>query len=165
MSGMKYNRREKLKIAKEHVIDGVSLDELSKKYNYSISIIKYQSLLFIKHGEKAFEECSYRTYTRNQKLQVIKRVYSGEAAYSIAIELGLPDPTIIRDWLRLYKKYGESAIKDTRSREAYKHHDDRVLLKEYKKLLQDLEETKAENEYLKKSFPQALKRSKQFKKK
>ena len=35
MPGMKYNRAEKLKIAKEHVIDGVSLDELSKNEEQS----------------------------------------------------------------------------------------------------------------------------------
>ena len=33
---LKYNRVEKLKIAKEHVDDGLSYDELSKKYDLSI---------------------------------------------------------------------------------------------------------------------------------
>lgn len=62
----------------------------------------------------------------------------------------------------MYKEKGEESIKDTCSREAYKHHDDKVLEKEYKKLLEDLERTKAENEYLKKSFPLVLERSKQL---
>lgn len=77
----------------------------------------------------------------------------------------LTDSKIVGDWMEKYNEDGEEAIKDTYSREAYKHHDDKVLEKEYKKLLEDLERTKAENEYLKKSFPLALERSRQFKKK
>ena len=72
---------------------------------------------------------------------------------------------IVEDWIDKYKKDGEASIKDTYSRAAYKLHDDKILEKEYKKLLEDLLRTKAENEYLKKSFPQVLKRSKQSKKK
>ena len=66
--------------------------------------------------------------------------------------------------MKTYRKAAKK-ITDTYSREAYKHHDDKVLEKEYKKLLEDLKRTKAENEYLKKSFPQVLKRSKQSRKK
>ena len=77
----------------------------------------------------------------------------------------LTDPAIIRDWVRMYKKFGEEKIQDTYSREAYKHHDEKVLEKEYKKLLEDLERTKAENDYLKKSFPQVLERSRRSNKK
>lgn len=76
----------------------------------------------------------------------------------------LTDPKIVGDWAEKYKAEGEEGIKDTNSREAYKLHDEKILEKEYKKLLEDLERTKAENEYLKKSFPQALERSKQIKK-
>lgn len=77
----------------------------------------------------------------------------------------LTDPGIVLDWAKMYEEKGEDAIKDTCSREAYKHHDDKILEKEYKKLLDDLERTKAENEYLKKSFPLVLERSKRSKKK
>ncbi|MFA6368184.1 MAG: hypothetical protein WCX10_06465 [Bacteroidales bacterium] len=59
--------------------------------------------------------------------------------------MGISDPTIIRDWIKKYKRDGIESIKDTHSREAYKHHDDKILEKEYKKLLEDLERTKVEN--------------------
>ena len=39
MRQMKYTRAEKLEIAKEHLIDGVSLNEISKKCHDSTSII------------------------------------------------------------------------------------------------------------------------------
>lgn len=165
MRQMKYTRAEKLKIAKEHLIDGVSLNELSEKYHYSTSIIKYQVQLFLRHGETVFADNLDRNYSREQKLRVIERFYNGESAHSIALEMGMSDPTIIRDWIEKYKKDGQESIKDTHSREAYKHHDDKVLEKEYRKLLEDLERTKAENAYLKKSFPHILKRSRQSNKK
>jgi len=165
MKNLKYTRAEKFKIAKEHLIDGVSFNDLSKKYNYSTSIIKYQVQLYLKHGDIVFSESLIKTYTREEKLKVIEQIYSGKSIYSIAIEMGLSDPSIIKDWLIKYRQHGEAAIKDTFSRQAYKHHDDKILEREYKKLLEDLERTKAENEYLKKSFPQILKRSKQSSKK
>ena len=58
----------------------------------------------------------------------------------------LTEPNIVSDWVNMYKEKGEEAIKDTYSREAYKHHNDKVLEKEYKKFLEDLQRTKAENE-------------------
>lgn len=65
----------------------------------------------------------------------------------------LSDPTILADWLHKFDKEGEAGIYDTYSREAYKHHDHKILEKEYKKLLENLERTKGENEYLKNHFP------------
>ena len=62
MRRMKYTRAEKLKIVKEHVIDGVSLNDLSKKYNYSTSIIKYQVQLYLLHGESIFKDVDLQKY-------------------------------------------------------------------------------------------------------
>lgn len=162
---LKYTRAEKLKIAKEHVDDGLSYDELSKKYGLAKSTIKYQVRLYVAHGEDAFNSEPNRTYTREEKLKAIKRHNDGESFGSIAIDMLMSDPSIVRDWYTKYLKQGETGIQDTHSRKAYMRHNDKVLEKEYKKLLEDLERTKAENEFLKKSFPQVLKRSKQSKKK
>lgn len=51
---LKYTRAERLKIVKEHVDDGLSYDELSKKYGLAISTIEYQVRLYLAHGDKAF---------------------------------------------------------------------------------------------------------------
>ena len=58
----------------------------------------------------------------------------------------LAEQDIVSDWVNMYKEKGKEAIKVTYSREAYKHHDDKVLEKQYKKSLEDLQITKAENE-------------------
>ena len=162
---LKYTKSEKLKMVKEHIDEGYSFSYLAKKYGFAISTIKYQARLYKVYGEEAFKEERIRTYTREEKLKAIKRFNDGESFGSIAIDLCLSDPSIVRDWYKKYLKGGEEAICDTHARNAYKRHDDKILEKEYKKLLEDLERTKAECEYLKKSFPLALERSKRFKKK
>lgn len=108
--------------------------------------------LYRKWGKKAFiKNQERRQYSRETKLKAIKEHFENNKSYrQIAIDLMLTEPGIVSDWVAMYKEKGEESIKDTCSREAYKHHDDKVLEKEYKKLL---ERTKAENEYLKNHFP------------
>lgn len=158
---------EKLECVILHLKDGVPLYEVANTRGIDVGRLKYCVALYLKWGEIAFKvNKERRTFTREIKLQAIKDVLNnGVSLRQKGIELMLSDPSIVRDWVRLYKTKGESAIKDTYSREAYKHHDDKVLEKEYKKLLEDLERTKAENEYLKKSYSLILKRSKPSKKK
>lgn len=164
---MKLTQEQKLKCVHLHVDDGVPIFEIEKKYGLSHASLKYSVALYRKWGDKAFKiDAQRRSYLREMKLEAIHDVLTNKKSYyKKAIELMLTDPKIVGDWVEKYKGGGEEAIKDTYSREAYKHHNDKILEKEYKKLLEDLERTKAENEYLKKSFPLALERSKQSKKK
>ena len=164
---MKYTLQEKLKFARLHYEDGLPFSEISKKCNVEITCLKYACRLYERWGSQAFkEDYERRKYTRETKLKAIHEMETKAKTYRyIGIELMMTNANIVRDWYQKYKNEGEAAIQDTFSREAYKHHDDKILEKEYKKLLQDLEYTKAENEYLKKSYALILKRSKQRKKK
>jgi len=165
---MKLTLEEKLKYVKLHVEKGVTIREIKEKYGFDKSTLKYQCLLYQRYGDKAFKQdtSKLRTYTRLEKLKAIKQVLTNEmSSRQIALNYMLTSPKIVEDWVYLYKTKGEAAIKDTHAREAYKTHEQSVFKKEYKKLLEDLERTKAENDFLKKSFPQALKRSRQLKKK
>lgn len=164
---MKFTLEERKNMALLHVNEGIPLHEISKKYNVDVGRLKYYISLYLKWGDKAFDKNEQRnTYSRELKLQTIHEILSKKNSYrQKGIELMVSDPTIVADWVKMYKTRGEEAIKDTYSREAYKHHEDKVLEKEYKKLLEDLERTKAENAYLKKSYSLILKRSKQSKKK
>lgn len=164
---MKLSLDERLKIAKLHIYEDVPITQLAKDFGADTGRVKFYVSLYKMWGEKAFKKGQQRVaYSRQLKLETIHEIQERNISYrQKAIELMLTDPAIIRDWVRMYRKYGEVGIKDTYSREAYKHHDEKVLEKEYKKLLEDLEQTKAENEYLKKSFPQVLERSKRLSKK
>lgn len=159
--------RRKVKSVHLHLDEGVPISGIEEKYGLNRSTLKYCCALYRKWGDKAFKvDGKRREYPRQMKLEAIHDIVNNGKSYAQkAIELMLTDPKIIGDWMEKYRESGEEAITDSYSREAYKHHDDKVLKKEYKKLLEDLERTKAENEYLKKSFPLALERSKQPKKK
>ena len=164
---MKKTLEEKLKLVKLHIYEDVPISEIQEKYGLDRSTLKFCCALYQKWGDKAFKTDGVRhKYSREMKLEAIHDIKTTGKSYAQkAIELMLSDPKIIGDWMDKYRQGGEAAITDTYSREAYKHHDDKILEKEYKKLLEDLERTKAENEYLKKSFPLALERSKRSKKK
>lgn len=159
MSLMKLDQKTKLAMVKDHFENGLTIKETSEKYNYSKTGIKYLCRLYREYGADAFNK-KITTYNRETKLNIIKRVLKdNESVRSIAIEYGLKDPTIIRDWIAKYKKGGELAIQDTHSRHNYKLHNDKIVEKEHKKLLEDLKRTKAENEYLKKLYSLILNRS------
>lgn len=164
---MKYTITDKLKFVKMHLEDNVPIGEISSKYKFDKTSLKYCCGLYRMYGEKAFiKEEKAKTYTREEKLKAIALVLGDEKTLrEVALSMMLSDPKIVADWVKKYKLEGEAGIKDTYSRAAYLRHDESILKKEYKKLLEDLERTKAENAYLKKSFPHILKRSKQSKKK
>jgi len=164
---MKYTISEKLQFVKMHIEENVPISEIATNYGFDPTSLKYCCSLYRIYGEKAFEKKEKaRTYTREEKLKAIAIILSGEKTIrEVALGMMLSDPKIISDWVNKYRREGEAGIKDTFSRAAYLKHDDRLFVKEHKKLLEDLERTKAENEYLKKSFPHILKRSKQPKKK
>lgn len=164
---MKHSGKEKFRLAKLHVEEGVPLHEICKNYDIAFENLKYNVNLYKRWGEQAFKDDNVRRkYTREFKLEAIHDVITNKISYrKKSVELMLKDPGILRDWVNMYKEYGEEAITDTYSREAYKHHDEKVLEKEHKKLLEDLQRTKAENEYLKKLYSLSLKRSEQRKKK
>ena len=161
---MKLTLEEKLENVKRHLFDDVPIWEIKKKYGQDPSSLKYCIVLFKRYGDKAFKtKFQRKKYSRELKLKVIHQHFAeGKSFRSIALDLMLTDPRIVADWVEKYIKEGEEGIQDTYPREAY---NDKVFEKEYKKLLEDLTRTKAENEYLKKSFPQVLKRSKQSRKK
>ena len=164
---MLITRETKLEIVKKHVEDGVTLKQLSEEYGIHTSNIKYYIALYRRHGDSVFtNEDGLKTYTREYKLKAIKRYINGnESMRSIAVDLGLTDPTIIRDWVRKYRSGGEDAIQVSTGRKNYLLHEDRqdkIASDELKARIKYLE---AENEYLKKSYSLILERSKQSKKK
>ena len=164
---MRYTVKDKLKMVKEHVCEGIPLHEIAKKYEYDVATIKHYCNLYRKHGEKAFEDHgTARCYSREEKLKAIDRVINGkESSRSVAVDLMIVDPKVVQDWVKKYKKDGEQAIKDTHSRSHYLIHEDRLQVEANKKLLERLEYLEAENEYLKKSYALIQKREQQGKNK
>ena len=69
-------------------------------------------------GWKAFKKNQQRVaYTRKLKLGTIHEIMSKTiSCRQKAIDLMFTDSAIIRDWVKMYKKYGEEGIEDTYSR-------------------------------------------------
>ncbi|MGM9970348.1 MAG: transposase, partial [Anaeroplasma sp.] len=157
--------KEKLKLAKEHVDNGVPLHEIRAKYKYDLSNFKYYCALYKRYGDKAFENHGQRKkYTREMKLKAIDRVLrNGETYRQVSLDLMLTDPKIVHDWVTKYKNEGEASIKDTHSRSHYVTNKQREIIEANKKTKERLEYLEAENEYLKKLYS-LIQKKKQLKK-
>ena len=163
---MNNSRETKLKAVKEHVIDGLTIREVSEKYHIDTARLKFLIALYMRYGDTPFLKSSSgrQVFTREQKLEMIKRNLNGESAYSLALELGSTDQTVVRDWVHLYEKHGEEAIKSTKSRTNYVLKDERSQIKAHQRILKRNEYLEAENEVLKKWYTLILQRSEQSKK-
>ena len=136
----------------EHLNEGKSLSHICEKYEYNdISKLKYWINLYKKHGQEIFINLYKKVYMRDTKLLAISRVKNGESIRSVSIDLGLTEPAILGDWIKLYDKEGEQRIQDTYPRKSYLNEDERYKKTIDIKIKEENERLKAEIDYLKKS--------------
>ncbi len=149
---MKVTMKQKLEIAKKYLEEGITLRELSEEYDLNLKNIKYFISLYELHGEKIFLEREEMTeHTRGIKLAAITKVLvDGMSQRSVALEFGLSDATILRDWIKIFTERGEAAIQTTRRRKSYELTEEKLDRIANEELLKRLEHLEAENEYLKK---------------
>lgn len=159
--------KQKLEIAKKYLEQGITLRELSEEYDLNLKNIKYFISFYELHGEKIFlERENMSEHTREIKLAAITKVLvDGRTRRSVALEFGLSDATILRDWIKLYNERGESAIQTTRRRKSYELPEEKLDRIANKSLLKRLEYLEAENEYLKKLHSLVIEKNQQPKKK
>lgn len=153
-------------MVKEHIEEGITLRELSEKYDLHASGIKYYVALYRRHGKDVFiERDKLGVYTRELKLDAITKFLRGEQSQrQIALEIGLPDPSIIKDWVDKYKAEGEEGIQTSHRRKSYELEEEKIERIENEELAARIKYLEAENEYLKKLHSLVLKRSQQQKK-
>lgn len=164
---MKVTNKQKLEMAKEHVDDGITLRELSERYQIHISGVKYAVALYQRHGTKVFlERDKIGSYSREQKIDVITRYLKGEKTQrQLALEIGVPDPKIVKDWVDKFKKDGEDSIQTSHRRKSYEIEEEKIKRIESEELQERIKYLEAENEYLKKLHALVLKRTQKQKKK
>jgi len=150
---MRLTFEDRLKMCEDHVLRGKSLSHISEENgNYDITNLKYLINLYKKFGSEVFLNREDVVYYRDTKLLAIARVQAGkESLRSIALDLGLPDPTILAGWIKVYKAKGEAGVQDTYPRKNYVLKDERARRIVDKKLAEENERLRAEIEYLKKS--------------
>jgi transposase InsO family protein/transposase-like protein len=150
---MRLTFEDRLKMCEDHVLRGKSLSHISEEHeNYDITNLKYLINLYKKFGSEVFLNREDVVYYRDTKLLAISKVLAGkDSLRNVALDLGLPDPTILAGWIKVYKAKGEPGVQDTYPRKNYVLKDERARLIVDKKLVEENERLRAEIEYLKKS--------------
>ena len=164
---MKRRPSEWLDIVKEYYNSNISITRLAIKRNCDSAKLKYLIKLYDLYGEYPFsDEQESKIYTREQKLKAIEEYLSGtKSGRQIALELGSPNPDVVRDWRHIYEIKGEAGIHVSRGRKKYLLHEERQAYLADKELKARNQHLELENEYLKKSLALAFKKNKRLRKK
>ena len=152
----KLTREDKIEIY-ERRKKGETISSLAKSFNVYESTINYLIALIKKHGYDILRNSKNRYYYREFKLQIINRVLVNyESVRQVAIDIGLPAPSILHNWLSKFKENEYNVVEKKKGRKPKsmtkpKKNDKVLSEKEKIKLLEDeIIYLKAENEYLKK---------------
>ena len=140
--------------------DKVPITEICRKYKVDCAKVKYRINLYLVHGEKPFtNEQDKRIYTREEKLKAIHLVLDGKkSGRQVGIEMGIPNPHTVHDWIKKYKEGGEEAIQISKGRKKYMLHEDRQRYLADKELRARNKFLEMENDVLKKSLALISKR-------
>ena len=149
-----------LKIVHLYLDDKVSMTKLCRTYNVDAGKIKYRVNLYLLHGEMPFsDEQERRVYSREEKLRAIHCVLDQKkSCRQVGLEMGVPNPHTIHDWVNKYKKYGEEAIQVSKGRKKYLLHEDRQRYLANQEMKERLKFLEMENDVLKKSLALISKR-------
>ena len=164
---MRKNAQMWLKIVHEYLDGKERMTVLCRKYKVDLGKLKYRAKLYLLYGDKPFtDEQENRIYTREEKLKAIQLVLDGKkSSRQVALEMAIPNPHTVQDWVKKYKTQGEEAIQVSRGRKKYMLHEDRQRFLADKELKARCKHLEDENEILKKSLALALKKDKRLRKK
>ena len=157
---MVHNTQFWLMIVHEYLDDKTPMSKLCKKYSVDASKIKYRVNLYLLYGDKPFtDEQEKRVYTREEKLKAIHLVLDKhKSARQVGLEMAVPNPHTVQDWVKKYKLHGEEAIQVSKGRKKYLLHEDRQRLLAEKELKERNKFLEMENDVLKKSLALISKR-------
>ena len=112
---MKYSFELKKEIYEKHC-EGYGCRILSKKYGIHREKIRYFCKLIDKHGLDAIRH-KFTNYSPELKLVAINRVLSdGEPMRVVAIDIGLPTDSILRQWIKSYIENGYNVVTKKKGR-------------------------------------------------
>lgn len=142
---MKLTEEEKVSMYYDRQ-EGMTWSTLTQKYNIRRANIIYYVELMKKHGIEIIRKKLNSVYSKEFKLDCINRVLLyGESSNSVSLEVGLPNPGTLSNWIRSYKENGYNIIERSRGRPSMKKPNKKKIEKEET----EVETLKRENEYLK----------------
>ena len=125
---------------------GESLKNLSKKYDISVSNIKYLVRLIDRYGIEIVKKEKNRYYSPELKQEIMDKVLlEGHSQLSVCIEYALSNRGLLSNWLAQYRKNGYTIVEKTRGRPNSMGRKPKKQQEE----MTDLERLKLENLYLK----------------
>lgn len=168
MSKLSYE--DKINIYQERK-QGISIANLSNKYNVRSSVISYLISLIDKHGFDILRKTRNKIYEKYEKQNAIDRVLiNGEAIWAVALDIGLPSKSMLNNWISKYKENGYNIVERKRGRSTMprvtKKKENETDKEKIKRLEEENLYLKAELEYSKKlrAVVQARKNQQQKKK-
>ena len=152
MSKLSYEQR--ISIYNERK-QGISISTLSKKYNVRENVIQYMVCLIDKHGIDVLRKDKNMFYPKYKKEEIINRVLiGGESVWAVAIDEGIQNDGILRNWIKKYKEMGYNIVERKRGRPTMPKVTNKKENETDKEKIKRLEEEnlylKAELEYSKK---------------
>ncbi len=157
---MVHNAQFWLMLVHKYLDDKEPMMNLCKKYKVDCGKIKYRVNLYLLWGEKPFtDEQERRVYSREEKLKAIHLVLDKKkSARQVGLEMCIPNPHTVQDWVKKYKLHGEEAIQVSKGRKKYLLHEDRQKFLAEKELKERNKFLEMENDVLKKSLALISKR-------
>ena len=154
-------------------INGISVINLTKKYNINKSGVVYLTKLIHKHGYDIIRKDKNNYFSIQDKERIINRVLlDGESIISVSIDEGIVSKGTLNDWIKKYKEMGYNIVERKRGRSPTmiknksKPKTNETIEEENERLKKENEYLKAELEYSKKlrAVVQARKNQQQKKK-
>ena len=106
------------------------------KYSFNVyeSTINYLIALIKKHGYDILRNSKNRYYYREFKLQIINRVLVNyESVRQVAIDIGLPAPSILHNWLSKFKENEYNVVEKKKGRKPKSMTKPKKMIKYYLK--------------------------------
>lgn len=112
---LKYDTKFKLKLIKEYLSGDVGRTAVARKYNVPDSAMKGWVLGYMHHGENALAPRSFRGYSAQFKLTVLKRMWAQDLSQlQVAALFDIRSAGRIREWVQRYHEGGLVALEPGR---------------------------------------------------
>lgn len=150
----KYSEDLKLKVIREYLSGEGGYTFLARKHNINDKSTVRKWVKYYEHfGAEGLKRKEYPSYTVQFKMDVINyKIRTGESNFHVALAYGLSEPSLISQWLSVWRTEGSEALSKKRGRPKLKPDKPKKNIsseRTIKELEEENELLRIENAYLK----------------